>query len=238
MFMSDNDKKLIYEFNNSQRQKLLTAANTLPSPEKRLEFVVQYFINKLTPEETKKIDGVETTNPEPFLYDYSYLEDFGATTARQKKERRYNKFFTGVTLPMADIDRRGDEKINVYPTIFALKLGTCIMFAAEIQRFCHDFGIKGKIVSEPAYCYDHFDGKSTEFEDIKTDRIIKMLHYYNVVEIGTKKYKIDIAGYLMAEDYNTNHPQNPINPQYFYFSTTHENPFDQLIPDNSNTLEL
>ena len=57
-----------------------------------------------------------------------------------------------------------------------------------------------------------------------------MLHYYNVFTIDGKKFKLDIAGLLMAEDFNIRHPDIKINLEDFYFSENIDNnPFAQEV---------
>ena len=105
------------------------------------------------------------------------------------------------------------------------------MFASEIQRFVKEFGLDGKIVEGFYDCYDYFDGKNQENLKIKTDRIIKMDHAFNSINIDGVDVKVDVAGILTAEDYNTNHPEQPkINPDDFYFSANFsKNPFGEQL---------
>ena len=139
----------------------------------------------------------------------------------------------GITLPAADDIRVGLEHISIYPTIYALKLGTCKMFANEIRRLCHDLNIKCKIHDELANCYDKFDGTSTTGKPINTNRIMKMHHYYNIITIDDVDYKLDIAGALTAMDYNQNQTGLLIDPARFYFSQEFEtNPFDAAVAGN------
>ena len=103
------------------------------------------------------------------------------------------------------------------------------MFASELQRFAYDLGLDGKIIETFDDCYDNFDGLTMENKKIKTDRLIKMQHYYNVFSIGDEKFKIDIAGALTAEDFNKNHPEQKINLEDFYFSENiNNNPFAKV----------
>lgn len=218
IYMSFDDMRDIYLFNNARREALLAEALKQPSATQQMQFVANYFLNNLPTEQIAKIDNVSPRDILPFKYDYSFLEDYATHMVREKESRRYNGSRFGITLQQADVDKRGKEKINIYPTTYSLKMGTCIMFAAEIQRFSHDFGLPCEIVDEMAYCYDKFDGKSTEGEPIKTNRIVKMHHYYNILTIDGKKYKLDIAGALTAQDFNKEHPTIKIDPSVFYFS--------------------
>ena len=150
----------------------------------------------------------------------------------------WEKFRYGFTLSQADVDCREKERVKIFPTIYSLKMGTCIMFASELQRFAHDLGISGKIVQTFDYCYDHFDGLSTDNKKIYTDRLIKMQHFYNVFTLGGKKYKLDIAGFLTAEDFNKKHPELKLDLENFYFSKEIEsNPFSAL-PAMSNAKDF
>ena len=185
-----------------------------------------------------KIDGVSEEEVLPFKYDYSFLEDVKSDLNRLQESRRYDAHRSAVTLKSVDDDRRGSEHINVYPTIYSLKMATCKMFASEIQRFAHDFGIESQMVEKFTWCYDHFDGLSTTRQPIKTDRIINMYHYYNVLTINGKPLKLDIAGVLTSQDFNKDHSSIAIDPNDFYFSEDlTKNPFEEresiyLIPYN------
>lgn len=239
--MSEKQMTNIYKYNNETRERLLKLALKEPTPKKRLEFVAKYFLNALPREITAEIDGVSANNVKPFLYDYSFLEDYDSAYAREKQVREYSGG-RGVTLPVADIDVRqtgnSKDKINIYPTIYALKLGTCKMLASEIQRFAHDFNIPSEIVKKIDFCYDYFDGKNTNFVPIKTDRIIKMEHFFNVLTIDGKKYKLDLAGILTAKDFASKHPNTfKTNEKNLYFSENlNSSPFD--FPPNSKTINL
>lgn len=239
--MSEKQMANMYKLNQERRGKLLSLAQKEKTPQKKLEFVAKYFLNALPIETIALIDGVETDKIEPFLYDYSFLEDYSSNHIREKQVREC-PIGRGVSLPVADVDVRqtenGKDKIKIYPTIYSLKLGTCIMFASEIQRFAHDFQIPSEIVKKIDFCYDHFEGKSTDFEPIETDRIIKMEHFYNVFTINGKKYKLDIAGILTAKDFNSRHPNTfKTNEQSLYFSEDlNSSPFE--LPASTKTINL
>ena len=216
--MTPREMHDIYVFNCTRREALLAAAMAQENPEDKMKFVVDYFLDKLDPSVVAEIDGVSEKKIMPFKYDYSFLKDYGGAGARMPETRMWGEYNYGFSLPQADNDIRGSEKIKIFPTVYALKMGTCISFASEIQRFAHDFGIESELVQKMEYCYDYFDGVSVENKPIQSDRIIKMQHFYNVVTIDGKKYKIDIAGYLTAKDLNKNHPEINIKPEDFYFS--------------------
>ena len=61
-------------------------------------------------------------------------------------------------------------------------------------------------------------GTTTKGKPLKTDRLVKMHHYYNIVTLNGEKLKIDIAGLLTAQDFNKNHPEATINLDDFFFS--------------------
>lgn len=239
--MSEKQMTNIYKFNQETRERLLNLALKMPTPKARMEFVAKYFLNALPVETMAEIDGVSINNVKPFLYDYSFLEDYGSAYGREKQIREY-PLGRGITLPVADIDVRktkdSKDKINIYPTIYSLKLGTCKMLASEMQRFAHDFNIPSEIIKKIDFCYDHFDGKSTESTPIKTDRLIKMEHFYNVFTIDGQKYKLDLAGILTAKDFNARHPNTfKTNEQKLYFSRDlKSSPF--AIPSTSKTIDL
>lgn len=216
----------VYIFNNERRDRLLQAANEQPTPFLKLKFVVDYFINNLSLEQIAKIDTVPIESVKLFEYDYSFLEDYNSSFSRIQKVYEYKPGVFAYTLTQADTDLR-DRTTRIYPTIFALKMATCQMFASEIQRFAMDFGIDSKIQDAISYCYDNFSGSLTNLEHINYDRIVKMHHYYNILNIDGEELKVDIAGFLTALDYNENHPQVQIDTSNFYFSPqTKTSPFN------------
>ena len=232
--MSFKEMHDIYVFNCGRREALLSEAMKLDLPEERIQFVADYFLNKLDKSVIAKIDGVTEDKVVPFKYDYSYLEDYGTDDIRRKEVRKWGDCRYGFNLPQADVDNRKKEQVRIYPAVYALKMGTCIMFASELQRFAYDFGMDGKIVQKMDFCYDKFDGKSTENKDIHTDRLIKMHHFYNVFEVDGKQFKIDIAGLLTAQDFNENHPDLKVDLNRFYFAQDSEKgPFAEIAKSGS-----
>lgn len=224
--MSFQEMHDIYVFSCERRQALLAEAQKQETPEMQMQFVADYFLNRLDTRQIAKIDGVDEKDVVPFKYDYSYLEDYGSDDVRRKEVRKWGRWRYGFNLPQADVDNRKKEQVGIYPAMYAIKMGTCIMFANEIQRFSYDLGIDCKIEQTLDYCYDNFDGFSTENKEMHTDRLIKMLHYYNVVSIGGQDFKLDIAGFLTAEDFNENHPELEIDLSQFYFTEDiDKNPF-------------
>ena len=233
--MSFKEMHDIYVFSCERRQSLLDEAMKLETPAQRMQFVADYFLNRLDISQIAKIDGVEEKDVVPFKYDYSYLEDYGSDDIRRREVRRWGNHSYGFNLPQADVDNRKKEQVGIFPSTYAIKLGTCVMFASELQRFAYDFGISGEIVQTLDYCYDNYDGTSTENKKICTDRLINMHHYFNVIEVDGKKYKIDIAGFLTAEDFNKNHPEFEVGLEHFYFSEDlKKNPFAEIAKKHTS----
>lgn len=225
--MTEQEMHEIYLFNNERRSFLLSKALEKPTPFEQMKYVVDYFTNTLPAEEIMSID--DTENVIQFCYDYSYLEDYNATFGRMQFCRAYKQDTFGITLPMAITDIR-QRDLRIYPTIFALKLATCRMFASEIARFAMDFGIECKIENEITPCYDNFFGMNQALQHTYIDRVIDMNHYYNTIIIDGQKLKIDISGILTGIDFNTNHPECPIDVSEFYFSQhTTSNPFKNIM---------
>lgn len=218
------DLQHVFLFNNSRRQNILDHAHQKPTVYEQLKFVVDYFLNNLSIEETAKLDSTTTEIVMPFIYDYSFVEDY-KTFARDQFGREYEPGVFCCSLPMAMNDDVNHD-LCVFPALFATKMGTCIMFANEIARIGLDLGFECEIVQSIEPFYDNFNGFNTNKEPVHTDQITKMRHYYNIVTLDGKKYKIDIAGALSAMQFNVNHPENPIDINQFYFSTDlHSKPF-------------
>ena len=185
--MSFQEMQNIYLFNCARRESLLAEALKKETPEMQMKFVADYFLNKLPLETIAQIDCVDEKQVIPFQYDYSYLEDYSSEQIRNRTVRKYGVGRYGTNLPQADVDNRNGDKIRIYPSMYAVKMGTCIMFASEVQRFSHDFGIPCEIVNSIEYCYDNFDGKCMGGGHLTTDRLVKMSHFYNVLTIDGKK---------------------------------------------------
>ena len=206
----------VYAFNNARRENLLNEAQKQNSLLEKIKYVVDYFINNLDENEILEIDNTKQFTP--FKYDYSFLDDLSEPFGRQQNIVYYENGYFAKTLPQADNDPR-DRNVKIYPTIFALKLATCKMFANEIKRFALDFGIKCDIIKKSSYCYDYFNGKNVNYKPVNTNRIVRMVHYYNIIEIDSEKYRIDIPSLLTALDYMENNPDAPkIDISDFYFS--------------------
>lgn len=209
----------IYQFNNSQREKLLQEALKFEAPEDQLKFVALYMTNALPIEVVAKIDGVEPKKVMPFMYDYSFLEDVRSEDNRRRASRpfcNYSGFST--SLNQADSMGFGRKQVRIFPAVYAIKMGTCVMFANEIKRFAQEFGLECDIVETLDLCYDNFKGNTTYHKNVSIDRLVTMHHYYNVVTINGERYKIDISGFLTAQDFNKNHPETAIKCEDFFFS--------------------
>lgn len=218
----------LYIFNNHRRDMLLQEANKFDFAIEKIKFVVDYFLNNLSPEQTALIDEVPISKLSLFKYDYSFLQGHNDQFTRKQEVREYAPGRYGYTLSQCDCIRYEDELIHIYPNVYALKMATCIMFANELKRFAVEFGIDCEIVNKLTPCYDFYKGQTSEYKPLETDRIINMNHYYNIFEFDGVKYKIDIAGALTAADFNANHPEQKIDLTKFYFSTDlSENPFEK-----------
>ena len=220
----------VYQFNNARRERLLNKAKEQATKLEQIKFVVDYFLNNLPMSDILEIDEVDPMCLKLFEYDYSFLEDHRASFPRKQVFEYYTPTKKAITLHQADNDIRNGKVAKIYPTIFALKKGTCKMFANEIKRFAMDFDIDCEIVEEPAFCYDGFCGFNTNNERVELNDLRLMLHYYNIITLNGKQYKIDIAGFLSALDFMKNNPQyNPFTIEDFYFSPNLErSPFNEI----------
>ncbi len=228
-YFSNNYLAQIYQFNNNQRQRLLDAATKLQSPEEQLRFIALYMVNGLPPEVTAEIDNTTTQNIKDFKYDYSFLEDMSVDYDRVRETRPFcDSSGFATSLNQGDCIRCGKTQVRIFPSFYAVKMGTCVMFANEIKRFAYELGIDCDIVETMECCYDNFNGKTTNDKKLKTDQIIKMHHYYNIVTINGERLKLDIAGLLTAQDFNKNHPEATIDLDDFFFSTSiKKKPFEE-----------
>lgn len=218
-----------YIFNNQRRERLLGFASKKNNNLDKLKYVVDYFLNKLPADEIAKIDNVPKASILPFEYDYSFLQGNREQFTRKQTPREYEKGKFAISLSHADNDLRVKPHIRIYPNVYTVKRGTCIMFASELKRFAVDFGIDCEIVDEFTVCYDHYDGETSEGDAYKTDRLVEMHHYYNVFNVDGETFKIDIAGALTAMDFNKNHKEQKINVKDFYFTDKlKNNPFNNI----------
>ncbi|MBQ8451776.1 MAG: hypothetical protein IJ538_03260 [Clostridia bacterium] len=198
-------------------KNLIKHAKKISNDEEKLAYLIKYFLNELDSEEIKQIDG--TSEFIPFIFDYSFLYD-----PRENRQQSF-RFCEGLHIRSsceALTDSRLSSKPKEYATVFAAKMATCEMLANEFQRLMFDAFVENSndydlfnkypidnlckiICREKENCYDHYEGyfMATD-KSVKIDRVIPMLHYYNLVTLNGKKYKVDLAGSLMAMDYAKN----------------------------------
>ena len=218
-YYSNKELSKIYQFNNKIRENLYDMALKCKTSEEQLRFVVLYMMNSLPETIVASIDETFPNSIIPFKYDYSFLEDHASLDIRERESRPFcNGSGYATSLNQGDCVRFGTDQVRIFPSFYAIKMGTCVMFANEIKRFAHEFGIECEIVETLETCYDNFNGRTTDQKPLKTNRLINMHHYYNIVTIDGKKYKIDVAGYLTAQDFNKNYPEATIDCQGFFFS--------------------
>lgn len=231
--MSFYDMQKIYVFNNLRRTKFINKALRLDSDIEKAKFVVDYFTNNLPKDVVADIDSVYEKDVVDFSYDYSFVRGNDTPFPRLQERIRYPQGF-GTTMTCADVDVEVEGKPKIYPTVYALKQGTCVIFANEIMRIMSNLGIKCEIIETPECvdCYDRFGGTDVEFNKIDTNDIKKIRHYYNIIEIDNKKYKVDIAGYLTAQDFNKFKPEKykeniDIN-RFCMTEDLYSNPFEEI----------
>ena len=205
---------------------LASYAKNIKDKKLRLEFLVNYFLNDIDPKIAMQID--ETTCFYPFKYDYSFIYLPGQ--GRIQEQRNCGKNIYSISLSesitdssMSQFDDAGTKISPLeFATMFALKMGTCKMLANEFQRLMfysfvdniQDYNLANRfdmtnlcrIINKKALCYDHFEGKLEDtLKSVKIDEIRQMNHFFNVVFIDGKIYKIDLAGALTMKDYALDH---------------------------------
>ena len=225
----------ILECNEKRRDNLLEMAKALDSKSARAQFVVDYFTNKLPKGTIASIDEVDANNISNFSYDYSFVKGNESFEARTQKSVGFSYsggYVSGKTIMSTGNDLSIDGGPKIFPSIFALKMGTCTMFAHEMKRLMAELDVPCELIetNKAIDCYDLYSGKDeVEGNEINVNAIKKMYHAYNIITINNQPLKVDIAGYLTAQDFNEKHPigrENPIDPDNFYFSPNiNENPF-------------
>lgn len=229
--LSDWEKTKIYEYNNMRRDRLIAKVEEQQSSIERIKFIVDYFTNNLNKETVAEIDNVQPNEVVDFKYDYSYVKGNETPFDRRSPFVSY-PLGRGVTISCVDRDVEVPGKPKIFPTIFALKMGTCIMFANEIKRLMSKIDIPCEIIitPTPVDCYDYFDGTDVEGNKINVNTIKPIIHAYNIITVDGKQFKIDIAGYLTAKDYNKNHPEGQVEPincnQFCLIENIANNPFE------------
>ncbi len=233
--MSPRQIGAILECNEKRRDNLLEMAKSLDSESARARFVVDYFTNKLPKETIASIDEVEENKVSNFSYDYSYIKGNSMFETREQKSVGFSYsggYVSGKTIMSTGNDIFIEGRPKIFPSIFALKMGTCTMFAHEMKRLMHELDVPCDLIETdtPIDCYDLYSGKDeAEGTPINVNGISKIYHAYNIITLNGEPLKVDIAGYLTAQDFNEKHPigrENPIDPDNFYFSQNiNENPF-------------
>lgn len=164
-----------------------------------------------------------------YEYDYSVLmsqDGSGKPRVQKEKSFSYNgeTYYSG-TVRMIDPDPK--HHLALSPSIHALKMGTCASFSRELEWFARELGLEYEIVDTCTVCYDNFSSRTEK--PILRD----MLHRYIVLFLDGMKYKIDIAGALMAKDYKSKHQDSKISAGDFVLvDKDSKNPFDQLKQTN------
>ena len=203
----------IKDLNDSRREVLINKALELNSESERAQFIIDYFTSQLPKSVIAEIDGVNEKDVVPFQYDYSWISGNETPFARKQKSVK-SPIGEGKTFSIGLHDRDVPGNPIIYPSVIGLKLGTCKVFSHEIARLMHSVGVECTIIEteNPVDCYDLFEGADEEGNHISVNTIKPIKHIYNVLTINGKQYKVDIAGYLTAIDYNKNNPNGIKNP--------------------------
>ena len=203
----------IRDLNDARRDNLINKALELDGEMARAKFIVDYFTSQLPKNIIAEIDGVNEKDVVPFQYDYSWIK--GSETPYARKQIKVKSpVGEGSTFSIGLLDIDVPGRPMIYPSIIGLKLGTCKSFSHEMARLMHSVGVECKIVEteHPEDCYDLFEGADVEGNHISVNTIKPIYHFYNVLTINGKEYKVDISGYLTAQDYNKNHPDGIKDP--------------------------
>ncbi|MCQ2555716.1 MAG: hypothetical protein MJ149_00080 [Clostridia bacterium] len=227
--MTEKELVNMYEFGKQRRARLLQACNqhtgkgkdTAEDKMKKVKFVVDYFLNRLNKDLIKQIDG--TQEFKPFMYDYSFLDS--KVAKKEFKKVEYAEGHIGQSWANVDIDRR-NKQADIYPSTYALKMATCTMLAREMMRICLDLGIDAEVKNASAYFYDCYEN---EKDKVYLDNINLTRHYWIEIKLDGVIYKVDLAGALVAEDWNKNHPEFKIDidKSFIFVDPQTANPFDK-----------
>jgi len=218
--------KAMAEGNNIKRNALRRyAEQAFVAPEDKLSYVCRVLLQECTFDYSSLTGLSELQEKRPF-----------ETQVFESEGKRYMiSAWTDDNNAVETLDENNeviglDKEHRVYHFVHALKRGTCISFSAEVSWFASHFGLECERLNTSAWCYD---GYKTVPED---QRIKKMSHYYNKVKIDGEWYVVDIAGALMALDYNKNNADNQIDPTKFMFIPEEEfkNQFEILANANNN----
>lgn len=207
--MEITDETLIAMKDKTKRmhRKLLRETKNLSVKEK-IEHICDYF----------------TKN---YKYDYSILNPQNCQPRKPivKRVPYYKNHYECTTVQkILNVDVDG-EKLTLSPSLHLMKLGTCSTFSAEMKYFLTKFGVKYKEINEVSICYDR------DYPKTKYGKIRPMLHYYLVTKFDNELYKIDIAGAIMAKDYNEK-SEDGTRVDFAAMTKTknpHKSPFEKLF---------
>ena len=232
MILSDWHKRKIMTLNDIRRENLINKAKEIPNDYDRAIFIINYFTSNLPKDIIAQIDEVKENEVVDFKYDYSYINASETPFARKQIPVK-SPIGEGTTFSIGLHDRDVPGRPMIYPSVLALKLGTCKIFSHELARLFYSANIKCDIF-ETEYavdCYDIFNGTDEDGNRINVNTIKPIHHIYNIITIDNKQYKVDIAGYLTAKDYNQFNPdgiKNPIDINKFILTEDLENnPFSE-----------
>jgi len=184
--------KSMFLLNEQRRAKLRDNASLMSTQFDKIQYICNCFLKD-------------------YRFDYSVLI---SKTETEDRPQEYVTFewqggsFMNATVAMVSPDEK--HGISLSPSVHALKMGTCAIFSAELEWFAKEFGIKCERIQKVMFCYDDYKKVKSE------NKIRQMIHHYVVMDLDGSKYKIDVAGALMAMDYNKNNTVK-INPADFMF---------------------
>ena len=189
MYLSDWHKIKIMTLNDIRRENLINKANELPDEFDRAKFIVNYFTSNLPKEVIAEIDEVKEREVIDFRYDYSYVKGSETPYARKQIPSK-SPICDGCTFSIGIHDRDVPGKPMIYPSVLALKLGTCKIFSHEMARLMHSVGVKCEIyeTDHPVDCYDIFNGVDEEQNPININTIKPMYHIFNILNITEGKH--------------------------------------------------
>ena len=194
------------QLNDEKRLELLEQVSNIDGEFDKIAFIVEKFLSEY------KFDYSVLKSPIEFNDRRQYMMPF---------EYKGRTFFCSTTRPL---DTEEKYRLPMTPSLHSLKMGTCFSFSTELEWFAKEFGINNEKINEVVTCYDGYQTVKPENE------IRRMLHYYMIMNLDGKDYKIDVAGALMAMDYKKKYPQVDISASDFVFvEPNRENPFDKLL---------
>ena len=204
--MFSNTISIMKIVNDQARERLIENARSFSSDFDKFSYICSEFLKN-------------------YEFDYSLLApyDEGERCFETRKfEYDGGRYYSRSYEHIDPLEKYG---MSVSPSLHALKAGTCATFSRELEVFAKEFGVNYKKINKPVMCYDALYKKNNGLRE--------MMHYYMVLDLDGEKYKVDVAGALMAMDYKKKNPDAVINPADFMFSDVEaENPFDNLAQDN------